>query len=140
MTPEQVKLVQGSFSQVIPIADQAASMFYGRLFEIAPQVKPLFKGDLAEQRKKLVAALAMVVNGLGDLPSILPAASALAKKHVGYGVEPSHYAVVGAALLWTLEHGLGASWNEELASAWARAYATLSDFMIGEAYGSPVVQ
>jgi nitric oxide dioxygenase len=138
MTPEQVKLVQGSFAKVIPIADQAASMFYSRLFEIAPQIKPLFKSDLAEQRRKLVAALAMVVNGLGDLPSILPAASALAKKHVGYGVERSHYAVVGAALLWTLERGLGANWNDELAGAWAGAYGTLSDFMIGEAYGKSV--
>ena len=83
-------------------AADAAALFYGRLFEIAPEVKPLFKGEITEQGRKLMATLAVVVNGLDNLPSILPAASALAKKHVGYGVAAEHYAPVGAALLWTL--------------------------------------
>lgn len=135
MTPEQVKLVQDSFSKVAPIADQAAVIFYGRLFEIAPEVKPLFHGDMTEQRRKLMTALAMVVNNLRDIPSILPAASALAKRHVGYGVRPEHYAPVGAALLWTLEKGLGAQWTRPVSDAWVEAYATLSEYMIGEAYG-----
>ena len=85
MTPDQVKLVQQSFAQVAPIADKAAEIFYGRLFEIAPAVKPLFHGDLAQQRRKLMAALAAVVAGLSNMPSVLPVASALAKRHVGYG-------------------------------------------------------
>src|SRR5215470_2979050 len=105
MTPAQVKLVQGSFAEVAPISEQAAALFYGRLFEIAPQVKPLFKGDMTEQGRKLMATLGVVVNGLGDLDTVLPAASALAKKHVGYGVTADDYAPVGAALLWTLERG-----------------------------------
>jgi nitric oxide dioxygenase len=135
MIPAQVKLIQQSFSQVAPISDQTAALFYGRLFEIAPEVKPLFKGDMKEQGRKLMGTLAVVVNGLSDLDAILPAASALAKRHVAYGVTPGHYAPVGAALLWTLERGLGAQWTQELAAAWAAAYATLSGFMIGEAYG-----
>jgi nitric oxide dioxygenase len=135
MTPTQVKLVQDSFAKVAPISEQAAALFYGRLFEIAPEVKPLFKGDMTEQGRKLMGTLAVVVNGLGDLNAILPAASALAKRHVSYGVTPDHYAPVGAALLWTLERGLGPQWTPELAAAWAAAYATLSGFMIGEAYG-----
>jgi hemoglobin-like flavoprotein len=135
MTPAQVKLIQDSFAKVAPISEQAAALFYGRLFEIAPEVKPLFKGDMTEQGRKLMRTLAVVVNGLGDLNAILPAASALAKRHVAYGVTPGHYAPVGAALLWTLERGLGAQWTPELAAAWAAAYATLSGFMIGEAYG-----
>src|SRR5262249_16408933 len=118
-----------------PIADQAATLFYGRLFEIAPATKPLFKGDMAEQGRKLMATLGVVVNGLGDLESILPAASALAKKHVGYGVKPDDSAPVGGALLWTLERGLGAGWTPQLAAAWTAAYTTLSGFMISEAYG-----
>jgi nitric oxide dioxygenase len=77
-----------------------------------------------------------VVNGLTDLPAILPAASALAKRHVAYGAKPDHYPVVGAALLWTLEKGLGSAWTPEVASAWTAAYGTLSGFMISEAYGS----
>jgi nitric oxide dioxygenase len=134
MTPEQVRLVQQSFGQVVPIADKAAEIFYGRLFEIAPAVKPLFHGDMADQRRKLVAALAAVVSGLSNLPSILPAASALAKRHVGYGAKPEHYPVVGEALLWTLERGLGPQWNHQVADAWTAAYATLSGYMIAEAY------
>jgi hemoglobin-like flavoprotein len=135
MTPDQVKLVQQSFSNMVPIADQAAILFYDRLFEIAPQVKSMFPADMTEQRGKLIAMLAAVINGLGDLPSILPAASALAKRHVAYGAKPEHYPVVGAALLWTLEKGLGAAWTPEVAGAWTTAYGTLSGFMISEAYG-----
>ncbi len=134
MTPDQVKAVQESFGKVAPISEQAAELFYGRLFEIAPEVKPLFRGDMKEQGGKLMATLGAVVNGLGNLQSVLPAASALAKRHVDYGVKASDYAPVGAALLWTLEKGLGADWTPSLAAAWGAAYATLSEFMIGEVY------
>ena len=79
--------------------------------------------------------LAAVVNGLGNLQSILPAASALAKRHVDYGAKPEHYPVVGGALLWTLEKGLGEAWTPEVADAWTTAYGTLSGYMISEAYG-----
>jgi len=136
MTPDQAKLVQQSFAKVVPISEQAAVLFYDRLFEVAPQVKSMFPADMTEQRKKLMATLAVVVNGLGDLSAILPAASALAKRHVAYGAKPDHYPVVGAALLWTLEKGLGDGWTPEVASAWTAAYGTLSGFMITEAYGS----
>ena len=137
MTPEQVQLVQQSFSKVAPIADQAALMFYDRLFEVAPQVKAMFPADMTEQRKKLMATLAIVVNGLSNLESILPAASALATRHVAYGAKAEHYPVVGSALLWTLEKGLGEAWTADVAGAWTAAYGTLSRFMISEAYGRP---
>jgi hemoglobin-like flavoprotein len=137
MTPDQVTLVQQSFAKVAPISDQAAVMFYGRLFEIAPQVKELFPTDMAEQRRKLMATLAIVVNGLASLETILPAASALATRHVAYGAKPEHYPVVGSALLWTLEKGLGAAWTKDVAEAWTAAYALLSGFMINQAYGRP---
>jgi hemoglobin-like flavoprotein len=135
MTSEQVNLVQTSFSKVAPIADQAAVIFYDRLFEVAPQVRAMFPDDMTEQRKKLMATLAVVVNGLSNLDSILPAASALAVRHVSYGAKPEHYPVVGGALLWTLEKGLGEAWTSDVASAWKAAYGTLSAFMISEAYG-----
>lgn len=137
MTPNDIALVQSSFEKVKPIADTAAALFYRRLFEIAPEVKPLFRGEITEQGRKLMATLAVVVHGLDALPSILPAASALAKKHVGYGVTAEHYRPVGAALLWTLEKGLGDAWTPDVAAAWTSAYTTLSAFMIGEAYGLP---
>jgi hemoglobin-like flavoprotein len=137
MTPDQISLVQTSFAKVAPIADQAAQIFYDRLFEVAPQVRTLFPDDMTEQRRKLMAMLSVVVNGLDKLDTILPAASALAKRHVNYGAQPAHYPVVGEALLWTLERGLGEAWNPELAAAWTSAYTTLSNFMIGEAYAKP---
>jgi hemoglobin-like flavoprotein len=136
MTPDQVELVQQSFAKVAPISEQAAVLFYDRLFEVAPSVRAMFPDDLTEQRKKLTATLAMVVNGLTNLEAVLPAASALAKRHVSYGAKPEHYPVVGGALLWTLEKGLGEGWTPELASAWTAAYGTLSGYMISEAYGS----
>jgi hemoglobin-like flavoprotein len=136
MTPGQVSLVQSSFAKVVPISDTAAALFYDRLFAIAPQVKQMFKGDMAEQGRKLMTTLAVVVNGLTNLDAILPAASTLARRHISYGVKPSHYASVGEALLWTLQKGLGDAWNADTAAAWAAAYGTLSSFMIREAYGS----
>ena len=135
MTPDQVKAIQASFAKVAPISEQAAALFYGRLFEIAPAVKPLFRGDMKEQGRKLMATLGVVVTGLSNLESILPAASALAKQHVSYGVKASDYEPVGEALLWTLEHGLGDQWTPQLAAAWGAAYGVLSNFMINEAYG-----
>jgi len=138
MTPDQIKAIQDSFLKVVPISEQAAALFYGRLFEIAPAVKPLFRGDMKEQGRKLMATLGVVVNGLANLESILPAASALAKRHVDYGVKAADYTPVGAALLWTLERGLGEQWTPQLAAAWTEAYTILSGFMIAEAYGHSI--
>ncbi len=135
MTPEQIKLVQDSFSKVAPISEQAAVIFYDRLFEVAPTVRAMFPNDMTEQRKKLMTTLAVVVNGLSNLEVVLPAASALAKRHVSYGARPEHYPVVGGALLWTLEKGLGEAWTTDVAAAWTAAYGTLSGYMISEAYG-----
>jgi nitric oxide dioxygenase len=137
MTQEQVAVVQQSFAKVAPIADRAAVMFYEWLFEVAPQVKAMFPADMAEQRQKLMATLGAVVNSLSDLESVLPALSALAKRHVAYGVKPEHYPAVGSALLWTLEKGLGDAWTKEVADAWTAVYGTLSDYMIEQANGRP---
>ena len=137
MTPDQVELVQASFAKVVPIADKAAVLFYDRLFEMAPQVKRLFPADMAEQRRKLMSTLAIVVSGLSDPPSILPAASALATRHVAYGARAEHYPLVGQALLWTLEQGLGEDWTADVAEAWTAAFTMLSSFMINQAYGRP---
>jgi len=136
MTPQQVGLVQASFRKVVPIAPQAAEIFYARLFALAPEVRPLFKGDMQEQGRKLMAVLATVVNGLDRLDTIVPAAQALAKRHVAYGARPAHYPVVGAALLDTLAQGLGPEFTPEVREAWATAYGTLSGVMI-EAQQAP---
>ncbi len=138
LTPHQIELIQDSFAKVVPIADTAAAVFYGRLFEIAPQVKPLFKGDMSLQGAKLMATLGMVVAGLSDLGKIVPAAESLARKHVAYGVKDEHYAPVGAALIWTLERGLGPDFTPETKAAWVEAYGILSSVMIAAAAKAPV--
>jgi nitric oxide dioxygenase len=136
MTPEQIDLVQTSFRSVAPIADEAAKIFYARLFEIAPQVKPLFRTELTTQGKKLMTTLAFVVNGLRNPDVILPAAYKLSIRHVHYGVKPEHYTPVGAALIHTLEQGLGDAFTDEVREAWLAAYTMLADFMIDAAYGN----
>jgi hemoglobin-like flavoprotein len=130
MTPNDIDLVQSSFAKVVPIREAAAELFYGRLFEIAPEVKPMFKGEMKEQGRKLMTTLAVVINGLKDLASILPAAEALAVKHNDYGVKPEHYTPVGEALIWTLDQGLGEDFTPETRQAWITAYTTLSGVMI----------
>ena len=129
MTPIQKSLVQQSFKQVVPIADTAATIFYERLFATAPAVQPLFKGDFAEQKRKLVQMLAYCVGKLDTPDELLPAVRALGKRHVGYGVSDEHYALVGAALLWTLETGLGAAFTPDVKDAWTAVYQVLATTM-----------
>ncbi len=136
MTPQERSLVQESFAAVRPISDQAAAMFYERLFTIAPEVKPLFKGDMSEQGKKLMQMLAVAVNGLNNLEAILPAVQELGRKHVDYGVTAAHYQPVGEALLWTLEQGLGDAFTAETKAAWEKTYTLLAGAMIEAAEGA----
>jgi nitric oxide dioxygenase len=135
MTPGQIDLIQASFEKVAPHAELAASMFYGRLFEIAPAVKPLFKGDIKEQGRKLMATLGVVVGSLNNLDAIVPVVKSLALKHVGYGVKADDYQSVGAALIWTLKEALGEGFGDDTRDAWLAAYSILSQVMIDEAYG-----
>jgi hemoglobin-like flavoprotein len=129
MTPKQISLVQSTWAKVVPIKDQAAGLFYRILFEMDPALKPLFKGDMAEQGRKLTAMIGTAVSGLTDLPSIVPAVQDLGRRHVKYGVQDAHYDTVGAALLWTLEQGLGEAFTPEAKEAWATAYGVLASTM-----------
>ena len=133
MTPQDIVLVQESWKSVLPIQAQAASLFYGRLFELDPDLRALFKSDINVQGAKLMAMLNTVIAGLTRLESILPAAQALAVRHVAYGVRPKDYETVGAALLWTLGQGLGPAFTPELQAAWTRTYGALSGVMIDAA-------
>jgi hemoglobin-like flavoprotein len=135
MTPEQINLVQTSFAKVVPIADAAAQIFYARLFEIAPEVRRLFPKDLAGQGKKLMATLAVVVNGLRRPETIIPAAQQLAVRHLDYGVQQDHYVPVGSALIYTLQKGLGDEFTDEVKKAWLSAYTMIAEVMISAAYG-----
>ena len=130
MSPEQKALVKETWQKVAPMADTAARLFYDRLFEIDATTRPLFKTtNLAEQRRKLIQALTVVVQGLDHLEALVPTLADLGRRHAQYGVTDGHYDTVGAALLWTLEQGLGSGWTPEVKAAWSDAYALLADVM-----------
>lgn len=129
MNAEQVKLVQESFRKVVPIADAAAALFYGRLFDLDPALEPLFKGDIVEQGRKLMQMIGVAVASLDRLEQVLPAVSALGARHAGYGVREKDYDTVGRALIWTLKKGLREEFTQEAESAWAAVYATLAGAM-----------
>ena len=129
MTPEEITLVQESWKKVLPIAEQAAALFYGRLFELDGSLRPLFKGDLKSQGRKLTSMINTAVVNLGKLDGIVPAVEDLGRRHVGYGVKPAHYGTVADALLWTLVEGLGSESTPATKAAWTRAYTTLAGVM-----------
>ena len=129
MTPEQKALVKESWSKVLPIKETAAELFYGRLFEIAPEVKPYFKGDMKEQGAKLMKMLNTAVNGLDNIDAMVPALQDLGKRHVDYGVKDEDYDKVGEAFLWTLDQGLGDAFTSEVKEAWVVTYTTVADVM-----------
>jgi hemoglobin-like flavoprotein len=129
LTPRQIELVQGTWRQVQPVADEAAALFYTRLFDLDPSLKPLFRGDMKEQGRKLTAMIGFAVNGLSRLDSLQPGLQALGQRHAAYGVRDEHYETVAAALLWTLEKGLGPAFNKEAKAAWVAAYTALSSVM-----------
>ena len=129
MNSRQIELVQSSFAQVVPIADAAAALFYARLFELDPSLRPMFRGDLTEQGKKLMDMIRTVVGNLRALDRIIPGVRALGSRHAGYGVRDEHYETVGSALLWTLEQGLGDGFTDEVRDAWAVAYTILANTM-----------
>jgi hemoglobin-like flavoprotein len=139
MTNRQITLVQESFEHVRPISEVAAELFYTRLFEIAPEVRPMFKGDMKEQGRKLMTMLNVVVKGLSAPEKIIPAAQQLGVRHVDYGVRDEHYPIVAEALLWTLEQGLKEAWTPEVKEAWVAAYTLLAGVMTqAAAAGDPL--
>jgi hemoglobin-like flavoprotein len=134
MTPDEKRLVQTTFAQVVPISEQAAALFYGRLFELNPALRSLFKGDMREQGRKLMQVLGTCVSKLDALDEILPAVKDLGKRHATYGVADADYDTVASALLWTLEKGLGPSFTPEAKGAWTTVYTTLAGAMKAAAH------
>ena len=131
LTPEQLTLVQSSWAKVVPIAGTAADLFYGKLFELDPALRPLFPDEMADQKKKLMTMISFAVEGLTNLEELVPKVQDLGRRHATYfEVTPPMYDTVGAALLDTLEKGLGDSWDEEHKEAWALVYGVLSKTMI----------
>src|SRR5262245_30664616 len=138
MNTTQKTLVQTSFAQVRPIADEAAALFYSRLFELNPALQPLFKGDMEEQGRKLMDMLTLAVKGLDRPEALLPVLATLGRRHAGYGVKKQDFETVGEALLWTLEQGLGPGFTPEVREAWTDLYRFVADTMCnGEESNEP---
>lgn len=133
MTPEKIQLCKDSWLKVEPIADTAAELFYSNLFEADPELKPLFKGDMQEQGKKLMEMIAAAVRLLDKLDQLVPVVQKLGVRHAGYGVQASHYDTVGGALIKTLGQGLGDEFTDEVRDAWIDAYGLLAQTMIDAA-------
>jgi hemoglobin-like flavoprotein len=129
MTPENQALVRDSFAKVMPIAPQAAALFYNRLFMLDPSVKPLFKGDMTEQGRRLMAMIGTAVANLDKLETIVPTVQDLGRRHAAYGVQPAHYDTVASALLWTLGQGLGDAFTPLVEAAWTETYTILATVM-----------
>jgi hemoglobin-like flavoprotein len=129
LTAAQKTLVQDSFATIAPIADDAAALFYRRLFELDPSLERMFRGDMREQRKKLMQMLSAAVKGLDRIDQLVPVVEDLGRRHAKYGVADAHYDIVGAALLWTLEMGLGAAFTADVKDAWATVYGLLAATM-----------
>lgn len=129
MTPRQISLIEESWDYVITNTTEAGNLFYTRLFEQSPHLRPLFKGDMREQEKKLMSLITFAVSKINNLGEIMNDVKALGTRHKGYGVKDDHYTDVATALLWTLEQGLGKKWNNELKEAWTTLYVTLAGIM-----------
>ena len=129
LTVDQKTLFQNSFASIAGIADDAAVLFYQRLFELDPALRRLFRGDMAEQRKKLMQTLTAAVKGLDRLDQLVPVVQDLGRRHAGYRVEERHYDTVGEARLWTLAAGLGREFTPEVEQAWAAVYGLLATTM-----------
>jgi hemoglobin-like flavoprotein len=129
MTPRQIGLIGSSWDKVLPIQETAAELFYGKLFELDPELKSMFKGDMVEQGKKLFTMLDTVVKSLDNLEAVIPAAQESGKRHAGYGVKDEDYNTVAEAFLWTLGQGLGNDFTDEVKDAWVVAYTVLADTM-----------
>ena len=140
MNSHEISLVKTSFQKVLPIAQQAAGLFYARLFELDPALRDLFHGDMNEQGKKLMQMLSLAVNGLDRLDALAPAVRQLGMRHAGYHVKDQHYDTVGEALLWTLGKGLGPEFTDEMQAAWARTYWVLAETMKSGARDAAAMQ
>lgn len=130
MDEQQKELVRASFEAVAPGREEFAGKFYARLFEIAPDLRRLFKGDMAEQGRKLTAMLAVAVANLDRLETVVPAVRALGERHAGYGVKDGDYATVAEALLWTFQTTLGRAFGTATRDAWAALYAIVAGQMM----------
>src|SRR6516164_2840084 len=122
----QIELLGTSFQATTPCGEEFVTAFYERLFTRFPETRAFFAStDMKEQRKKLLGALALVIQNLRKPEVLVSALGGLGQRHVAYGVRPEHYPIVGAVLLDTFADVLGDDWTPEYHDAWAQAYEAI---------------
>jgi len=129
MTPEQIRTVQSTWREIAPMSADAARLFYGKLFELDPRLRSLFRADIEQQGPRFMAAIDTAVDALAEVEAVVPSILELGRRHAHYGVQERDYQAVEAALLWTLEKGLGCSFTPDVKDAWTLAYAILDNMM-----------
>lgn len=131
MTESQMTLVKTTWKSLSGVNPALlGDVFYSKLFLDNPSLRSMFPKSLDAQYVKLMDMLSILVARLERMDELKNDIAALAKRHVGYGVKPWHYKLVGSALLWTLEQGLGSDWNDNVKDAWTSFYTVISDTMI----------
>jgi hemoglobin-like flavoprotein len=136
VTPRQKQIICDSFPLIREIAIPVSLLFYGRLFDLDPSLRQLFKIDMKEQSKKLVATLDTLVEGIDDWEKIVPVLRELGQRHVGYGVKEQHYNTVCSALVWAFGQALQPGFDDEVRAAWTAVIQAVNEQMkIGAAAG-----
>lgn len=139
LTSEDIARVRNSFDMVFANSNDMMTAFYDRIFELAPDVRPMFPDDLGNLKQDFISKLAVLVGSLDPKTGLLGGAEILGRNHQHYGAKPEHYPVVGEALLWSLARGLGSHWTDEMEQAWRKVYDLVAQRMIevGEVPPSP---
>jgi hemoglobin-like flavoprotein len=130
MTTTEITLVKNAFEKLGPISEQAAALFYARLFELDPSFRRLLRGNMEAQQRKFLEMITLAVNSLDRPDEIAATLRPLGVQHARAGVRPEHYSAVGTALLWTLEKTLAADFSPAVKSAWSAAYSLFSNFLL----------
>jgi hemoglobin-like flavoprotein len=130
MTPEQVDLIRKSFDAMWPIRRDVAELCYSRFFELAPEARDLFLGDVERQQMKLMDMIAALVSSLDERPLFQSLVTNSGRRHARFGVQPSQYVKMGEALMWSLECKFGASFTPELRECWRALYAKVQIEML----------
>ena len=126
MTASQKSLVKESFAEIREISGPVALLFYGRLFEIDPSLRPMFRQDIELQGRKLMDMLTAVVDNIDGLDGLAPLFHAMGQRHAGYGVKPEYYVTVSKALIWALAQALGPEFDAEVKAAWTAVIDSVS--------------
>jgi nitric oxide dioxygenase len=130
LTTAQIGLIRDSFHLLEPDVETASELLYERLFEIAPELRAMFRSDMAGQGMQFMSTLGVILQHLDDPQALRPHLEHLAQGHAAYGVKPEHFRLMGQALIWAMRKTMGDKFPEGAAAAWETAYELLAREMV----------